>query len=176
MELQTISLFLKAAEAGTLLSGKPSPSRRIARQFFTKNWNSPVLKPGLPMVFDTSKRSSPIPNERIFEALGTTSSRHYFVACDREVNAVKARVWKRESPRDIEEIKKAVDNWLENCGKPSLFLKYMKATVAVFSYLNDAEVNSRLWDIHEEIRKQLVYVQDLPGGAGLSGIWEAFFM
>lgn len=174
LELQTIPTFLRAAIRGKLPSGQRLTTR-LSPRFVRDNWNENVLSPSLPPVF-AGGESFTSPNDRVFEALGSYDSRQNFVVTDKGINAVKARIWKLSDPRQSRFFNQAVFDWIYKCEDPQLFLQWMKATLGVFNYLNDPEVNLRLWDEARAVRAQLDLIEkNTNGGRGLTEAWDKYF-
>ncbi|KAK4497255.1 hypothetical protein PRZ48_011705 [Zasmidium cellare] len=82
--------------------------------------------------------------------------------------------------KNLVKFEKAINEWIQNCGQSGAFLKYLKATVAVFEYLASPEVSGRLRNELEDVRDQLVYIetrlQTSPSSSpkGLVNAWDKF--
>ncbi|KAF2166320.1 glycoside hydrolase family 18 protein [Zasmidium cellare ATCC 36951] len=151
IELQTIGAFLEAAQSGRFRTWDKflDNAMRIPSKFFIDQWLKPNLPPFLPPVvprgpLPKAPYDSKVPNDRVFEALGSSYNRENFVACRDEINSVKARIWDGVAPASQVKFEKAINEWIQNCGPSAAFLKYLKAIASVFEYLTSPEVSQRL--------------------------------
>ncbi|KAF7190554.1 hypothetical protein HII31_07713 [Pseudocercospora fuligena] len=180
LELQTIARFLESAQSGILPSGKLYQTigeQGISQDFFLKYWNSQSLPEdvvGIPGSSGTFY--SRVPNERVFEILGSNQNRQHFVLARDEVNSFKGRLWNLMSPRDDYKMVRAIDAWLWHCDNPSKFLKPLKAARAVFSYAQHNDpVHDRLIEQVRLVKEQLQIIEGhLPEGSGLASAWEEY--
>lgn len=178
IELQTIKAFIFTAVTGRLPSGKLMKTKITPSLWFHQNWATNALPSNVPASWQGPKRSSRILGDRVFEALGSNRNRWNFVAADKELNGIKAKIWSHDYPQAKAETDVRVKGWLEKCNPlPPSFLKYLKGTRAVFSYLDStSDVNRRMWTQAEDILTELSLAkQHITGGENLADAWKEFF-
>lgn len=101
--------FIEAAVSGRLNSGALAKTAKIPQSFFTDNWNQEKFPNNVPNVGKSDRNPAPrSPNDRIFEALGSTSNRADFVLCIQGVNSVKALLWSNKNPMNRNRFERAV--------------------------------------------------------------------
>lgn len=181
VELQMVSMFLRAAESGKLMSGATMQTRPIPASFFERYWNEDSLSEvagAEPVVPELNNYRSRNPNTRVFEALGSVTNRQNFVALRSDINTAKKFLWVGANPFGIRDFEAEVSNWIVDCEDPGRFLKKIKTAISVFYYLtDDVDVNFRLKNTIALVRDQLALIQqDLTDGAGLLDAWNEFIV
>ncbi|CAK1367001.1 unnamed protein product [Cercospora beticola] len=180
LELQTIKEFLEALERGTMTSRKQFKNRySVDARYFMNYWNQPTLDKTTPPIPRMNRQGSLIPNVRVFEALGTNRNRQQFVLTTPEINGVKAKLWQRRAPRLAREYDNDVEEWLRCHKGPDTFLKYLRATRAVFVYLQEkSEVRNRYLALKRAVRTELEIISkhdiSVYNLAGLPAAWDEF--
>ena len=180
LELETIALFIEAANSGTLpsITGATLP-KKFPYSFWKKDWEGDSLPAGLPVLNFTHKDSPQRSlNDRVFYALGAANHRKNFVICSKELNTIKTQLWQGNAPRRLAKFNLAVNEWL-GCkpgAKPAAFMKYLKATRAVFSYLDgDNEVSVRFWNQVDLVRTELGHLEaSVRDASGLTNAWDIY--
>lgn len=170
LELQTIGEFIQAASSGELPGSKKLPQGLITQAYwFRFNWNAFRLPS------DPYKKFA-VPNDLVFEALGSWSNRQNFVLARDEINSVKARIWMRSNPRTPLRMAKAVDDWIVVCDDPAKFLKYLKATRSVFKYIEavQRQFNSEGDKVTVELQYIMDHVYDRRGLGNLVEAWKQY--
>jgi len=158
-------------------------ARRISASFFRNSWNAASLPASLPNVGADFR--SQVPNDRVFEALGSNSNRANFVATATDLNGVKARIWGLRTIMD-DNVRDAALNAALNTRLPQAqrntaresVLGTIRAVRATFSYLNeDPDITQRLRAIAAEARVQIQLIEsNLPAASGLTAIWDEFLL
>ncbi|EME80043.1 uncharacterized protein MYCFIDRAFT_77831 [Pseudocercospora fijiensis CIRAD86] len=140
LELQTVKMFIVSAISGTLPSGATSEIAPLGASWFRDVWNKDVLPSDLPGIGEGGN-SPTVPNDRVFEELGSVQNRHELVLAGRELNAVKARIWKGIAPHADDKFDSAVEKWMatKTCGLSPRFIKYLKSVFLVFDYMTDSK-------------------------------------
>lgn len=178
-ELQTLQRFIYAMAEGKLMkSTTKMTTPKIPASTFIDNWNKefPMIQTWPPVV-SSFKKKFLTPNDRIYESLGSWGFRKNFVACGREINSIKARIWMNASPRAYLNFKNDVNNWLDNCDDPVHFLKYLKGVITTYHYLHHKEINTRMKNQHQLIQTQLGLIEkNIKGFDNLQKGWNEFMV
>ncbi|KAJ4984185.1 hypothetical protein SVAN01_10293 [Stagonosporopsis vannaccii] len=151
IELQTIMMFINS------IIGNDAKKK----SFFVDWWNKALDatevadRPNKPSITMGDQVTL---NNLVFEALGSNNNRDDFVLCEEEINGYKARIWNRKAPIGAARYKNA------EC-KPRHTRYPLLAdtiqTLAVFEYLNNPEVTSRLQAAIKNVGTELSNIEPL---------------
>ncbi|OLN85019.1 Killer toxin subunits alpha/beta 4 [Colletotrichum chlorophyti] len=143
IEMQTMSLFFAAA---------PSDSRcNVPCEFFINGFMSPIASgPSMPGGF-----MSPVPSERIMDALGSELNTQNFVLLRTNLNGMKARIWRYADPISS-------GSWLLMLAdsNPREALQSIRDAITVFNYLNHSYVRPKLRGINRVLREEFQRASD----------------
>ncbi|KAK2764375.1 hypothetical protein FQN54_009069 [Arachnomyces sp. PD_36] len=173
-ELQSVAQFLSFTIHGNLPNGQSSSHASLSQRVLLRmrqdysNWGGNGAPGG-----------SALGN--IFNAMGSRSNTDPLIACEEQLNAIKARLWGGISPI-------ADDRWrrerLDSQRHLDGALTWLRNSGAVFSYLEADPVQTRLQGIIGDIRDELVQFQDVynnvnSGTIDIVALWDewirAFF-
>ncbi|PPJ60891.1 hypothetical protein CBER1_10966 [Cercospora berteroae] len=115
-----------------------------------------------------------IPNDRIFDVLGSTDNTNGLIIADDEINAVKTRIWQGIKPQASHKLEKYVRDWIDKGEKPDPFLRALRATRAVFSYMDISEVEEKWRDLVQYVDQQLEIIVVIPAFARIEWGWSDF--
>lgn len=177
LELQTVRDYLTAKEKGVLPSGALFKVGKTSSAFFVGPFMQDSLSANVPKVFSYNIRTSRKPVQRIFEAFGSSTARVNFVMTIVDVNSVKALLWDGKDPQQIIKFNDALNAYIKSNGDPSNFLNFLRATVAVFLYLDDVAVNKRLWNQVNIVKKQWGLMDNQLSARGANDLaegWDEF--
>ncbi|KAI5363489.1 hypothetical protein Slin15195_G091380 [Septoria linicola] len=133
LELQTIPRFLETLDTGNLPGGAGMQTGRLSRADVMNNWNFDTLPANVPVIGGVRHQT---PNRRVMEAIGSGKSLKNLVVADEDLNGAKAKLWASDNPRDLDEFRKDVRDWLDcKISDPAVFIQYIRAARAVFAYL-----------------------------------------
>lgn len=142
LELQTVARFIRSAVSGQLPSGATMTVGTVSVGFFVSTWATPNTLRNLPRVgLGTSPTNL---NDRVFEALGSSSNREDFIICEKQLNAFKGKLFKGQLPYDLSEFKKEVLGTIQRGDDPKDWLQRIRLVLEIFSYMNDVNVLKRL--------------------------------
>ncbi|KAJ5590784.1 CAZyme family GH18 [Penicillium hetheringtonii] len=144
LELNTISMFIRDANAGRLRSGATARNAAISATFIRQALDGPILISPPPMVGGAQTRR---PIVRVMNALGSSRNRGDFVLLLEALNGLKSRIWRGDTY--YAEIEDLVEN-----DNPEPALKAIRSVITVITYLNDDEVKSRLARSSNEVRTE----------------------
>ncbi|PKX91492.1 uncharacterized protein P174DRAFT_422654 [Aspergillus novofumigatus IBT 16806] len=159
VELQTIKAWVQAANSGILPSGVQMSVGGIRSKWWKDYFGSAVLSSTLTPV--SGSYAPQRPSDRVFDALGSSRNRAVFVPCQKEINSMKALLWDFKSP-DQAVFDADLEDAVENCGPIENFLKPLKLILAVFEYLNDADVKKRFEQVVDNVNTQLQLIEGDP--------------
>ncbi|KAF4550406.1 Hypothetical protein D9617_17g046740 [Elsinoe fawcettii] len=192
VELQTLSDFIKYANTGKITKlpdAPPNAQPLISSKWFSDNWNAEVL----PRAKQRKKaeKNTKIPNDRIFDAFGSTTNKGHFVMCEGVLNGAKAKMWAFEEPVTMDVYPKLVDksamksNYAEGGrvkSDPSSrehlsgWMSQLRLITGVVAYMNQAEVKKRMWMTIRDVRVQLKFVDENgpPKTGNFVSLWNDF--
>ncbi|CAK1366999.1 hypothetical protein CB0940_10340 [Cercospora beticola] len=174
LELQTIPLFLEALERGTTKEGGSMGDVQISASDLLKYWNTVSLPASVESIGsgDVNKR---IPNDRIFQQLGSWAARSALLLADEEINAYKARIWQGVDPQAKTKFKAYVRAWIYDGEDPDPFLRAMRATRAVFSYMQQPDVKKKWEAIVNDVERELELIAEhIPAFKKILWGWDNF--
>ncbi|KAF9638117.1 hypothetical protein BFW01_g9014 [Lasiodiplodia theobromae] len=168
LELQTISRWMKEVSAGNL-------NTKVNDICFTDFWEERSLPRNISKMQSGAFKTSTVPNDRVFEAMGSFRNRGILLIADSQVNLVKARIW---SGIDIIEGKR-VDTLVNNVGlsdeDAGKAMSMILMPILVFDYLNNLQTRSRLYHTIDGVRDQLKLIENnIPQCSGLASSWDEF--
>ncbi|ORY17525.1 hypothetical protein BCR34DRAFT_583669 [Clohesyomyces aquaticus] len=178
IELQSIKLFIEAAVGNP---GSIKLSKTVPAQFFQDWWTvtldeNDVATRSQPKItqakFSDKERTL---NNLIFQSLGSSFNRADFVLCQPEINSYKKSVWIGESPMGDKRFQAYADDVAIGGADERDHLSALRTTLAVYSYLNHAEVKSRLQSAVANVETELSNVKHLTKeDHDLAGLWIEF--
>ncbi|KAG9201759.1 hypothetical protein G6514_005375 [Epicoccum nigrum] len=175
VELQTIKQFL----------GEAGKNDANIKKFVEEWWNKeldPVKASKRPNKPPITMGDRTTINKMVFEALGSDNNREDFVLCHEEINGYKARIWDLKAPMALTSPKKvkgkytlAVEDAVAGKTDSNMYLSGLRATLAVFDYLNEPEVRSRLQRSVKHVGMELENAEYLTGvKIDLATPWKNF--
>ncbi|MCJ1245495.1 hypothetical protein MMC30_002699 [Trapelia coarctata] len=176
MDLVVIARFIETANSGRLQSGGNTITPRIADGFWLNTWireqdslnNLPNIGDGI---------SPNVPNDRVFQGMGSNENRRDLLLTDRRINAVKGRIFVRNAPTALNVFQGVVQT-AARFGRPEdieRMLEHIRDAMVVFDYLRDPDVTLRFNRVRGEVRNQLTLIESrVPGAQGLSSLWDEF--
>ncbi|KAM5470007.1 hypothetical protein MferCBS49748_002771, partial [Microsporum ferrugineum] len=172
LEIQTITLFFEYASQGKFIysMGTYDP---IPCEFFVElgtflhNERDPPSFPG--------GYQSPVPNDRIMDALGSTSNDGNFWLLQEGINGMKAILWSNKNPATETRMQELYD-----ADDPHPAIIVIQTTIAVFEYLNSISVRTSFITIEGNLRKvfrdvELSYREKYGKRVRLVRVWDEFF-
>ncbi|CAN9442964.1 unnamed protein product [Alternaria alternata] len=164
IEIQTMALFFTDA---------PGDRRcKVPCDFFINGFNNPIASgPSLPGGF-----MSPVPSERIMDALGSELNTVNFVLLRTNLNGMKARIWRYLDPISD-------GSWLlmVASNEPREALQSIRDAIAVFNYLNHPYVRPKLIGINRVLREEFQRASDgynfghPNAGINIRDCWDTWF-
>ncbi|XPS98960.1 hypothetical protein M3J09_008147 [Ascochyta lentis] len=114
-------------------------------------------------------------NDLVFEALGSNNNRDDFVLCEEEINGYKARIWNQKNAMAPAKYKKAVTDGVSGATGSNVYLSGLRNTLAVFEYMNNADVKFRFQASIKNVGIELKNVEHLTKEKmDLSKEWQDF--
>ncbi|KKY23147.1 putative bacteriodes thetaiotaomicron symbiotic chitinase [Diplodia seriata] len=167
LELQSISMWMTMVTDGKLA--------RVDDACFSDFWTKPSLPSNVPKMESGTFKTSTVPNDRVFEALGSFRNRGVFLIADYQVNAVKTRIWSGSAIFHEDKVAELLDNAArldEDAGKA---LGMIILPVLVFDYLNNIWTRERLWQAINGVAEQLQLIENnIPQCSGVAASWNLF--
>ncbi|KAJ4359596.1 uncharacterized protein N0V89_000151 [Didymosphaeria variabile] len=173
VELQSIALFIKDVT---------SKDKSLVT-FFKNRWhkalpaNTVTSRPHKPHYYTEGMTTRNSLNDLIFEALGSDNNLHDFVMCEDSINSFKMRMWKGEAPMALTTYNDAVTAAMKGQLPSSAYMSALRGVVAVYRYMSDPQVKSRMNEAITNVEIELQNVQHLTGTnlqTNLAKAWRTY--
>ncbi|KAL1650052.1 hypothetical protein SLS58_001430 [Diplodia intermedia] len=162
LELQTISMWMTELSAGTL----DTPSVNDA--CFLDYWNEQSLPSNVPKMQSGTFKTSRVPNDRVFEALGSFRNRGILLVAD-------SQIWRDVAIISNERMAELADNAPRSDEDAGMALGMVLLPILVFDYLNNPETSKRMYDAADGVRDQLELIENnISECSGLAASWDVF--
>ncbi|KAB2573107.1 hypothetical protein DBV05_g8231 [Lasiodiplodia theobromae] len=168
LELQTISQWVTKVSSGNLIT-------KVDDKCFTDFWVKSSLPSNIPKMQSGAFKTSTVPNDRVFEAMGSFRNRGILLIADSQINLIKARIWSGLNIFQEQAVNTLSDNAAlsdEDAGKA---MGMIVRPIQAFNYLNNLQTRSRLYDTIDGVRDQLQVIENnIPQCSGLAASWDEF--
>ncbi|KAE8150566.1 hypothetical protein BDV25DRAFT_172049 [Aspergillus avenaceus] len=173
-----IGWYAKTAGTGVLSSGaRFGGLPTVDMQFWQNVWDEANSKLAEKPAVGSSKGKQPAkPSERVAEAVGSTFNPYPFMAVESGLNIMKGKIFELKQPVDRKKIKKKAADCVKKDTEEAAdeLLSEFQTAFSAFEYIRDHHFELRFNTVHQQMYRQLDYIEETTETYNLQNWWEVW--